>query len=213
MPLARPSRVGLSLLLAIVCGALRAEDDAAGQRLYEPCAACHGQSAEGSRDLHAPRIAGLPEWYLTRQLRNFRTGLRGAGAEDLYGGQMARMALQLWNDGEVATVARYVSSLPATPGSRTVRGKAKRGKTAYASCAACHGTQAEGNPELGAPPLAAHDDWYVVEQLNAFRSGLRGIHADDTFGQQMRAAAALLPDEPAVADVATYLGTLQRSDR
>jgi len=210
MPFTR--KLCFALLLAAACGALRAEDDAAGQRLYEPCAACHGRSAEGSRDLHAPRLAGLPVWYVARQLHNFRAGLRGAGEQDRYGGQMARMALQLWNDGEVTTVARYVSSLPAATGSRTVRGKAKRGRTAYASCAACHGAQAEGNPELGAPPLAAHDDWYVVEQLNAFRFGLRGTHADDTFGQQMRAAAALLPDQPAVADVATYLGTLQSSD-
>jgi cytochrome c oxidase subunit 2 len=114
--------------------------------------------------------------------------LRGSSEEDLYGGQMARMALQLWNDGEVTTVARYVSSLPAAPGSRTVRGKAKRGRTAYASCAACHGAQAEGNPELGAPPLAAHDDWYV----DAFARFGCGTHADDTFGQRAT-AAALLP--------------------
>lgn len=213
MSCVRALRIGSTLLLALVCGTLRAEDDAAGQRLYEPCGVCHGRSAEGSSDLHAPRIAGLPEWYVARQLRNFRTGLRGASEEDLSGSQMARMALQLWNDAEVTAVARYVSSLPAAPGSRTVRGKAKRGRTAYTSCAACHGTQAEGNAELGAPPLAAHDDWYVVEQLNAFRLGLRGTHADDTFGQQMRAAATMLPDDQAVADVATYLGTLQSSDR
>jgi cytochrome c oxidase subunit 2 len=207
----RALRIALALLLVAACGALRAEDEAAGQRLYEPCAACHGRGGEGNRDLHAPRIAGLPEWYVARQLRNFRTKLRGAAEEDLYGGQMARMALQLWNDGEVAAVARYVASLPAVAPSPTVRGKAKNGKMAYTPCAACHGAQAEGNAELGAPPLTGHDDWYVVDQLNAFRTGTRGTHADDTFGQQMRAAAALLPDEQAIADVATYLGTLQSS--
>lgn len=204
-------RFGLALFLAAACGALRAEDDDAGQRLYAPCAACHGPGAQGNRDLHAPRIAGLPEWYVTRQLRNFRTGLRGAAEDDVYGGQMARMAEQLWDDGEVSTLARHVSSLPATSSGRSVRGKASRGETAFAPCAACHGVQAEGNADLGAPPLAGHDDWYVAEQLQAFRSGLRGAHADDSFGQQMRAAAALLPDDQALADVATYLSTLQNA--
>jgi cytochrome c oxidase subunit II len=157
---------------------------------------------------YAPRIAGLPEWYVARQLKNFRTGARGGDASDVFGSQMARMALQLWDDSEVTVVARYVSALPATAPSRTAGGKARRGAAAYATCAACHGAAAEGNPELGAPPLAGHDDWYVVAQLAAFRSGTRGTHASDALGQQMRAAAALLADAQQLADVATYISTL-----
>jgi cytochrome c oxidase subunit 2 len=195
MPFVPTLRLSLTLLLlATLAPPSLAQDLAAGERLYTPCAACHGRGGEGSRELHAPRIAGLPEWYVARQLKNFRTGLRGADANEVYS--------------EVAAVARYVSALPATAPSQVSGGKARRGATAYAACAACHGAAAEGNAELGAPPLAGHDDWYVIAQLAAFRRGARGAHERDTFGGQMRAAAALLADAEQLADVAAYISTL-----
>jgi cytochrome c oxidase subunit 2 len=215
MPFAPTLRLSLTLLfLAALAPPSLAQDLAAGERLYTPCAACHGRGGEGSRELHAPRIAGLPEWYVARQLKNFRTGLRGGDPSDVYGTQMARMALQLWDDGEVATVARYVGALPVTAPNRASGGKARRGAPAYAACATCHGTAAEGNAELGAPPLTGHDDWYVIAQLTAFRSGTRGAHERDTFGQQMRGASALLADAEQLADVAAYISTLgDRAER
>jgi cytochrome c553 len=209
MPFAPTLRLTLTLLLlAALAPPSLAQDLSAGERLYTPCAACHGRSGEGSRELHAPRIAGLPEWYVVRQLKNFRTGLRGGDASDVYGSQMARMALQLWDDGEVAAVARYVGALPATAPNRPSGGKARRGAAAYTACAACHGAAAEGNAELGAPPLTRHDDWYVIAQLTAFRSGARGMHESDTFGRQMRAAAALLADAEQLADIAAYISAI-----
>jgi cytochrome c oxidase subunit 2 len=206
---ARTLRIACVLLLALVSGA-RAADDAAGRRLFEPCTACHGRAAEGNQSLGAPRLAGLPDWYLTRQLRNFRKGVRGADEEaDPYGSQMARMAEQLWDDGEVDAVAAYISTLPTAPPSRTLRAKPARAKPAFATCAACHGEGGGGNVDVGAPPLTGLDDWYVVKQLTAFRAGVRGAHEADTLGQQMRAAAATLPDERAITDMAAYLGTLR----
>jgi cytochrome c oxidase subunit 2 len=197
-------------LLALAAGAAPAHaQDAAGQKLYAQCTMCHGASGEGNEEQHAPRIAGLPEWYVTRQLRAFRTRVRGGDEEaDPYGAQMARMALQLWDDGEVTTVARYVAALPAGAPNRSARGKAKNGEALFVACAACHGTKAEGNPDTGAPPLARHDDWYLMAQLNAFRAGARGTHETDTFGQQMRAAAALLTDDAQVQDVVSHIATL-----
>jgi cytochrome c553 len=195
-------------LLALLQGAgARAEDD--GKRLFEPCTMCHGRSAEGNRDLGAPRIAGLPDWYVTRQLRNFRKGLRGADAiADTAGNQMARMAEQLWDENEVTAVAAYISELKAPPPARTLRAKAARA-TAFTACEACHGANAAGNVDTGAPPLTGLDDWYVVRQLRAFSAGTRGAHADDTSGQQMRAAAATLRDEQAMAGIAAFLATLR----
>lgn len=207
-----PSSVPLRALalLALVAAATPAyAQDAAGQKLYVQCTMCHGTNGEGNEEQHAPRIAGLPEWYVARQLRNFRTNVRGGNEEtDPYGAQMARMALQLWDDGEVATVARYVAALPAAPPNRSARGKAKNGEVLFATCAACHGAKAEGNPDTGAPPLVRHDDWYLVAQLNAFRGGTRGTHETDAFGQQMRAASALLTDDTQVQDVVSHIATL-----
>jgi cytochrome c oxidase subunit 2 len=206
------SRASLRWLASIsLCAAgvvAHADDGGRGRELFAPCTACHGQQAEGNRAVQAPALAGVPEWYVAQQLRNFRSGLRGADEADLYGAQMARMAEQLWDDGEVASVAAYVASLSPAAARPTVRGKTSRGKTAFATCAACHGSEAEGSAQLGAPPLRGLDDWYLVNALNAFRTGLRGSDPEDAHGLQMRAAAAALADEQAVLDVAVYLATL-----
>jgi cytochrome c oxidase subunit II len=198
----------LSIALYLAAVTSSADDGGHGRELFAPCTACHGQRAEGNHAVQAPALAGLPEWYVAQQLRSFRGGRRGADAADLYGAQMARMAEQLWDDGEVVSVTAYVASLPSTESRATVRGKANRGKATFVACATCHGTEAQGSAQLGAPPLRGLDDWYVVNALNAFRTGLRGSDPQDTHGLQMRAAAAALADEQAVLDVVAYLATL-----
>jgi cytochrome c oxidase subunit 2 len=59
-----------------------------------------------------------------------------------------------------------------------------------------------------APTLAGASDWYLVTQLRAFRSGLRGMHEDDKGGKQMRPMSLLLPDEKAIEDVVTFVYSL-----
>lgn len=198
-----------ALVLLFGACAADAQDAGRGRSLFQPCTACHGQQAEGNVAVQAPSLAGLPAWYVAEQLRNFRTKRRGTNEADLYGMQMAPMAVQLWDDGEVVAVSAYVASLPAPVLAPTLRGgKASRGKEAFAPCAACHGPEAEGNAELKAPPLRGREDWYIVNQLKAFRAGYRGTHAEDVPGQQMRAAATVLADDQALTDVATYIATL-----
>ncbi len=82
------------------------------------------------------------------------------------------------------------------------------GAAQYAVCMACHGPSGEGNAALNAPRLAGQGAWYVGRQLHSFRNGLRGTHAGDTFGAQMRAFAAMLPDESAIRNLAAYVETL-----
>jgi cytochrome c553 len=53
------------------------------------------------------------------------------------------------------------------------------------------------------------NDWYLARQLANFRNGTRGSHAGDTYGAQMRAAAAVLPDESSIQDVVSYINSLQ----
>ncbi|PMR70802.1 c-type cytochrome [Halomonas heilongjiangensis] len=82
------------------------------------------------------------------------------------------------------------------------------GEGHYATCAACHGREGQGNPDLNAPKLAGLEGWYLERQLELFRNGARGTHDDDTFGQQMRPFAASLPDRQAVTDIAAYIEAL-----
>jgi cytochrome c553 len=80
---------------------------------------------------------------------------------------------------------------------------------AYATCVACHGARAEGNPTLGTPALAGQQPVYLQRQLLNFRAGLRGTHKDDTYGAQMRAGAqAVLGDDKAIAAVVKYIAGL-----
>ena len=76
------------------------------------------------------------------------------------------------------------------------------------TCGACHGAAAEGNVALNSPRLAGSDDWYLLAQLQAFRSGQRGSHPEDRTGRQMRAMAGVLPDEQSMRDVVAFIRTL-----
>lgn len=59
-------------------------DAAKGQAAYAVCAACHGQKAEGNEALGGPALAGLNDWYLVRQLKNFKEGRRAYDPRDTY---------------------------------------------------------------------------------------------------------------------------------
>ena len=90
----------------------------------------------------------------------------------------------------------------------TVKGDAAKGKAAYATCGACHGADGKGNEAMNAPALAGQADWYIVRQLQNYKSGLRGTDAKDTFGMQMRPMAMMLATDEAVNDIAAYIATL-----
>ena len=48
------------------------------------------------------------------------------------------------------------------------------GKAAYAVCASCHGSEAQGNEALKAPRLDHLSSVYLAAQLKKFKSGARG---------------------------------------
>jgi cytochrome c oxidase subunit II len=87
-------------------------------------------------------------------------------------------------------------------------GDAAAGKPLYAVCAACHGSQAEGNPALHAPKLSGQGDWYLKRQLKYFKNGARGTHEKDVFGKMMAPMAATLGDDAAIDNVVAYINTL-----
>jgi cytochrome c553 len=194
------------LLLAVAAfGMAQAADPDAGQAAYAPCVACHGVNGEGNPALKAPPLASQSAAYLARQLRFFRTGVRGAAAGDTLGAQMLPMAAVLADDAAVDDVAAYLASLPASKPAVTVDGDATAGNKHYqGKCGACHGTRGQGNDALNAPKLTSIGDAYLVRQVKAFQQGLRGMHADDTFGKQMRMMSMLVDDE-ALHDIAAFI--------
>ncbi len=193
-------------------GASRAEgeDTARGRELWALCASCHGADGGGNEMYFAPAIAGLPAWYLARQLDKFHSGVRGTDFDDLTGMRMRPMALWLATEADRKTVAAYAAALPPTdPAPRLTGGDAARGQALYAPCTACHGPQAKGMEVLGAPPLDHQSDWYMLTQLQYFKKGIRGAKPGDIQGGQMRPMAMLLPDEQAMKDVIAYILSLR----
>ncbi len=82
-----------------------------GAKLYvSRCGACHAGKGEGNDALYAPRLVGLRDSYIVRQVRNFRTGTRGAHADDKYGRQMAIMA-KVVTDQELNDIVAFLHEL------------------------------------------------------------------------------------------------------
>lgn len=179
------------------------------EQVFGLCIQCHGPQGHGNKELGAPAIAGLPEWYVSKQLETFSSGGRGKHPDDDAGNRMRPMARTL-SAGDIKLVAAYVASLkPVTP-AKTLEGDVERGKTFYATCTACHGPTADGTQALHAPPLKISNDWYLVRQLKNFKDKIRaGDAAKDPIGVTMAPMAATLPDEQAMKDVIAYIHSLK----
>ncbi len=185
--------------------ALAEADLAAGKAAYGTCVACHGAAGEGNEALNSPVLAGLDAVYLERQLKHFKSGVRG-GAGDTLGMQMRGMAATLADDAAIANVSAYIAAMP-NPGLKTqIEADIRNGEVQYnAACGACHGATAEGNSALNAPRLAGQHISYIERQYRNFGAGVRGNHPDDRYGRQMKMMASMLATEKDIKDVMAFI--------
>jgi len=123
--------------------AANAQAHAMGERLFlNYCAQCHGSDAGGGKGFPSLRdkdwlYGGDPQTIL-------------ASITDGRNGVMPPFGTVLGKEG-VKDVASYVRSLSGLP---TDNLRAQLGKTAFMqTCAACHGADGRGNPQVGAPNL------------------------------------------------------------
>jgi cytochrome c oxidase subunit 2 len=93
-----------------------AGDAERGRRLYQTCGLCHGADGQGNWNANAPRLAGMNDWYLARQLKLFRAedrdARRGGHPDEVYGDQMYMMAGLLRDDTAINDVIAYINTLP-----------------------------------------------------------------------------------------------------
>ena len=187
-----------------------AGDVSVGKQLYAVCAACHGAQAEGNAALHAPKLSGLGDWYVQRQLKYFKQGIRGAHDKDVLGKMMVPMAATLTDDIAIENVSAYIKTLPDNPATATVKGSANDGQRLYVStCGACHGRDGRGLQATNAPGLKGMSDWYLVTQLKNFKQGIRGAHPQDMHGSQMVLMSKILPDDQRIDDLVAYINSLR----
>ena len=121
---------------------------------------------------------------------------------------MAPMAATVAADSAMDNVIAHIQSFPDTPAPVTVQGDVARGEELYGICAYCHGVEGQGIQAMNAPRTAGMTDWYLVRQIQNFKSGVRGSHLSDYYGFQMNLLAANLQDDQAINDLVAYINTL-----
>ena len=159
--------------------ALLALARARGKTVFgDNCAPCHGTGAAGSKGF--PNLND-DDWLwggkLDQIMQTIQFGAR-SGDPKAHDGQM----LAFGKDGtlkkeEIVTVANYVrslSGLPTRPGYDAAAGA----KIFAENCAVCHGDQAKGNQEVGAPNLTdkiwlyGGDEATIIETVTNGRAGV-----------------------------------------
>ncbi|HEU4627110.1 MAG TPA: c-type cytochrome [Steroidobacteraceae bacterium] len=78
----------------------------------------------------------------------------------------------------------------------------------YEYCTVCHGAEGNGNPAIRAPKIAGIEPWYLKQQFERFRAGMRGAHAEDISGMEMRPVAEPM-DDATIEAVAAYVRTFE----
>jgi len=183
-------------------------DAAAGKSNSVACGACH--SADGNSAAPFPKLAGLGEKYLLKQLRDIRDGMRA----------VPTMAGQLdgKSDQDLADIAAYFASQTRSGGQTdpeklTLGAKIFRGGVAernVPACVACHSPTGRGNEPAGFPPLAGQHAQYVADQLRAYRKGYEDPagRTNDGDAKIMRTVAFGLSDKEIDA-VSSYVAGLK----
>ena len=188
------------------CLLLQAAHSSADQPpAYTTCVACHGAAGEGNAALNAPAIAGQSADYTERQLRHFRSGVRGSDSADTLGMQMRGMAASL-SDEDMSAIAAWLAEQPRPNVTPSHPGDLKNGNDYYHSkCDACHGAWGEGNARLHAPAIAWLDAAYIKRQFEHYQQGVRGSHPEDTYGKQMQLMSGVLPEAGFLDDIIAYM--------
>lgn len=173
---------------------------------YGTCVHCHGAHGEGRPELGTPRLGDLEPAYIAIQLQAMREGTRGGHPDDAAAKPMVAMAKGLPREELVSELAVYAAALK--PEHRDAGEPVEGGRAAYASCVQCHGADADGKPEVGAPSLLFQDSSYLVRQLQNYRDGKRGAEGSPAFAQQMATQARGLTDEE-IERVVAHIASLR----
>ena len=169
--------MSLMLSLGLVAGA-EAGDAAAGKKIAGACGACHG--ADGNAPAPTfPKLAGLGETYILKQLKDFKSGARN---NPIMMGQVAAL-----NETQMADLSAYFASQKITIG-YAAKDKVALGEKVYRAgnkatgvpaCLACHGADGKGMSAAGFPALGGQHGAYVKAQLVAFQEDKRNNDANE----------------------------------
>lgn len=193
--------IGLSLVV-LLSTSVQAGDASKGKGKTALCAGCH--AADGNSTLAMnPKLAGQGEKYLTKQLKDFKSG-------DRTNATMAPMAANL-SDEDIADISTYFASqkIQHTAVEEKYIAIAQKiyqggdNDRDIPACIACHAADGTGIATAGFPAIGGQHPQYTISTLKAFRSGARANDAN----QIMRDVVAKMSDEQIEA-LAYYLAGL-----
>lgn len=140
------------------------------------CQSCHGPRGKGNPQAGFPRLAGLSQGYMVRQLRDFASGERTNHPT------MANIAKGLSAEGMRDVSAYYArQEMPSPERGEVPRERLEQGrrlaligdaKEAIPACAACHGPDGKGIPPRF-PRIGGQHAAYLEKQLSDFAKGQR----------------------------------------
>lgn len=167
------------------------------------CMACHGADGNSMIPMY-PNLAGQHPEYISKQLKNFKSGERNNAI-------MAGMVMTLSPE-DMDNLGAYYATQAPKGGTAQSNGKGSAGEKIFKAgiagmgvpaCVSCHGPAGAGVP-VQFPRLAGQHAEYTVAQLKIFRSGERANDA----AKMMRMIAAKMSDED-MAAVADYIQGLR----
>ncbi len=191
-----------------------AGDAANGEKLVAVCGACHGTEGNSSSDAF-PKVAGLGEKYLYKQLQEIQSGAR----------EVVEMAGQLdgKSEQELRDIAAfYASQTTQLSGAKEAKVRINAGievdalalgeriyragnsETRVPACSGCHSPRGLGNAPAGYPRISGQHAAYIQKQLENFRDGKR---TNDGDAMVMRGATKQLSNAEIEA-VANYISGL-----
>lgn len=205
------SGFAFAITLLVTPFAMAAGDATAGQNKTSACVACH--SVDGNSPAPSfPKLAGLGEKYLLKQLQDIKSGARPVPEMT---GQLDAMT-----DQDLADMAAFYNAQPRQlSGSKEEKldlgEKIYRGgniQTGVAACIGCHSPGGNGNAPAGYPALGGQYAQYIAKQLRAFRTAAHDLEdptgrSNDGEIQVMRGVAARMTDQEIDA-VANYIAGL-----
>ena len=162
--------------------ALASGDAVAGESKVAVCAGCLGSDGN-SMVASFPKLAGLGENYLVRQLRNIKSGERAivemTGLLDASSGQALQDMAAYYNGqqrqvsgAQEITLIGYSDPDEALQLGENIY-RAGNLKTEVSACTGCHSPAGNGNDPAGYPALGGQHADYIESQLLKYRSGER----------------------------------------
>ncbi len=212
-------KVFATILLAVgtlgaAGSAFAAGDASKGESLVATCAACHGSDGNSASALF-PKIAGLGEKYLFKQLQDIKSGARSipemTGLLDNSSDQdladmaafFASKSIQLSGAKDSELMLNSGEKVQALAlGEKVYR--AGNHETNVPACSGCHSPRGLGNAPAGYPRLSGQYAEYIEKQLQNFKAGTR---QNDGESRTMRSVAEHMSDAEIKA-VAAYIAGL-----